>query len=318
MSTNFGFKSLNNKNISLERKVNLNRLTASDKNFHVICIVFLGVAGFLVLYPLIYVIACSFSSTTAIIQGRVILFPVDFSIAAYRAVFNYSLLKISFFNSLLYVIGGTIVSVFLLFLAAYPLSRKDMPGRKALLYFCLITMFFNGGIVPNYILMRNLHLIGSRWALIIGFMFSCYNMIIVKSYFQNSLPAGLLDAAHIDGCGDIRFFFSIVIPLSMPVMAVMVLFNAVHIWNSYFNGMMYLTKASTYNYQMVLRDILFIAQMPDDMLASMDPNRVEQMRNLFQQLRYSVLVVGALPMMILYPFIQRYFIRGMMIGSLKE
>jgi multiple sugar transport system permease protein/putative aldouronate transport system permease protein len=296
----------------------MKRLSSSDRGFHIICIICLGIAGLVVFYPLLYVAACSFSSTNAIIRGKVILWPVDFTLTAYKAVFNYTLLRTAFLNSILYVAGGTVTSVILLLLAAYPLSRKDMPGRKILQYFCVITMFFNGGIIPNYILMRNLHLIGSRWALIVGFMFSCYNMIIVKSYFQSSLPAGLLDAAHIDGCGDIRFFLIIAIPLATPVVAVMVLFNAVHIWNSYFNGMMYLTKAVTYNFQMVLRDILFIAQMPDDMLSSMDPSRVEQMRNLLQQLRYSVLVVGALPMMILYPFIQKYFIRGMMIGSLKE
>jgi ABC-type glycerol-3-phosphate transport system permease component len=143
-------------------------------------------------------------------------------------------------------------------------------------------------------------------------------MIIVKSFFQNSVPLGLLDAAHIDGCGDVRFFFTIAIPLSIPVIAVMVLFNAVGIWNSYFGGMLFLTKPETYNFQMVLRNILFIAQMPPEMLAAIDPEQVQSMRNVLQQVRYAVLVVGALPMMLLYPFIQKYFIRGMMIGSLKE
>ena len=166
--------------------------------------------------------------------------------------------------------------------------------------------------------MRDLGLIGSRWALIIGFMFSCYNMIIVKSYFQSSLPAGLLDAAHIDGCNDLKFFLVIALPLAVPVIAVMVLFYAVMIWNSYFNGMLFLTDPSTFNFQMVLRDILFVAQMPQDMLMSIDPNVVNNLQNILQQLRYSVLVVGALPMMVLYPFIQKYFIRGIMIGSLKE
>jgi putative aldouronate transport system permease protein len=166
--------------------------------------------------------------------------------------------------------------------------------------------------------MRNLHLVGSRWALIIGAGFSCYNMIIVKSYFQNNLPAGLLDAAHIDGCGDVRFFFTIALPLAMPVIAVMMLFNVVGSWNGYFSGMLYLTKPVTYNFQMVLRNILFMAEMPPDMLAFMDDNVVAQIQNIMEKLRFSVLVVGALPMMIFYPFIQKYFIRGMMIGSLKE
>jgi multiple sugar transport system permease protein/putative aldouronate transport system permease protein len=271
-----------------------------------------------VAYPIIYVISCSFSSSDAILQGRVFLWPVDVSLASYRAVFEYKLLGSGFVNSLIYVAGGTIVSVILLLLAAYPLSRRDLPDRKFFQVFFVITMFFNGGIIPNYILMQNLHLVGSRWSMIMGFMFSCYNMIIVKSYFQSSLPAGLLDAAHIDGCGDVRYFLTIALPLATPVIAVMVLFNAVGIWNSYFNAMMYLTRTETFNFQMVLRNILFIAKMPPEMLIRMDPRRMSQIQELMYQLRYAVLVAGALPMMVLYPFIQKYFIKGMMIGSLKE
>jgi ABC-type glycerol-3-phosphate transport system permease component len=179
-------------------------------------------------------------------------------------------------------------------------------------------MFFSGGLVPYYILMLNLHLVGSRWALIVGAGFSCYNMIIVKTWFQTSIPPGLLDAAHIDGCRDIRFFLTIALPLSMPVVAVMILFNAVGIWNSYFNAMIFLNKADTFNFQQVLRDILFIAMAPPEILAQMDPDQVASKFDIMTQLRYAVLVVGALPMMIFYPFIQKYFIRGMMIGSLKE
>jgi multiple sugar transport system permease protein/putative aldouronate transport system permease protein len=294
------------------------KLSPSDRLFHTVCFVFLALVGIVVAYPLIYVAACSFSSSDAILQGRVFLWPVDFSLMSYRAILDYPLIRIGFFNSLIYVAGGTVVSVVLLLLAAYPLSRKDLPDRRFMQIYYVVIMFFNGGIIPNYILMRNLHLVGTRWALVLGFMFSCYNMIIVKSYFQTSVPAGLLDAAHIDGCGDVRFFLNIALPLATPVIAVMVLFNAVGIWNGYFSGMLYLTRSSTYNFQMILRDLLFIAQMPPEMLEKMDPNRMAQMINLMQQLRYSVLVVGALPMMVLYPFIQKYFIRGMMIGSLKE
>jgi multiple sugar transport system permease protein/putative aldouronate transport system permease protein len=296
----------------------LARLSYSDKLFHGFCGLWLGLSLLVVLYPLIYCISCSFSSTEAIIQGRVVLWPVDFSLRAYKSVFEYVQLRRSFLNSLFYVGGGTVVSVALLLLAAYPLSRKDMPGRVFFQYFFVVTMFFNGGIIPNYILMNQLHMVGSPWSQIFCFMFSCYNMIIVKSYFQSSLPGGLLDAAHIDGCSDLRFFFTIAIPLAIPVIAVMVLFNAVSIWNGYFKGMLYLTRPMTFSFQMVLREILFVAQMPAEMLATMDPEYVQNMQDLLQQLRYAVLVVGALPMMILYPFIQKYFIRGMMIGSLKE
>jgi multiple sugar transport system permease protein/putative aldouronate transport system permease protein len=306
------------KTVAAVNKIGKTRSPGSDRLFHFCCTAILGIAGLIVLYPLVYSVACSFSATEAIVQGRVFLWPVDFSVKAYQSVFKYALLRRSFFNSIFYVAGGTTAAVVLLLLAAYPVSRKDFPGRKILQTFYVITMFFNGGIIPNYILMRDLSLIGSRWSLIIAFMFSCYNMIIVKSYFQNSVPLGLLDAAHIDGCGDIRFFLTIALPLAIPVVAVMVLFNAVSIWNGYFNGMMYLTKPETFSFQMVLRDIMFVAQMPAEMLAAMDPDRVANMRNMLQQLRYAVLVVGALPMMLMYPFIQRYFIRGMMIGSLKE
>ncbi|MDR0642694.1 MAG: carbohydrate ABC transporter permease [Treponema sp.] len=294
------------------------KLSFADKIFHVICTFWLSLAGLVVLYPLVYALACSFSSTEAIMQGRVFLYPVDVSLRAYGAVFEHELIVSGFLNSLLYVAGGTVVAVTLLILAAYPLSRRDLPDRKLFQVFFVVTMFFNGGIIPNYILMRNLHLIGSRWSLVVGFLFSCYNMIIVRSYFMNSLPSGILDAAHIDGCGDFRFFTTIAIPLSMPVISVMVLFNAVMIWNEYFRAMLYLTRAQTYNFQIVLRNVLFIAQMPPEMVAAMDPNASDAARTMLQQLRYAVLIVGALPMMTLYPFIQKYFIRGMLIGSLKE
>jgi multiple sugar transport system permease protein/putative aldouronate transport system permease protein len=294
------------------------RLTAADRVFHYCCTAFLLACCIIVFYPLIYCVSCSFSATSAITQGKVWLWPVDFNVRAYKSVFDFVRLRMAFVNSLVYVAGGTAVSVALLLLAAYPLSRKDIPGRKFFLFYFVFTMFFSGGLIPNYMLMRNLNLVGSRWALIVGFMFSCYNMIIVKSYFQNSLPAGLLDAARIDGCNDIRFFLTIALPLAIPVIAVMILFYSVWIWNSYFNGILYLTNPATFSFQMVLRDILFVAQMPQELLISMDPDRYQNMQNILQQLRYAVLVVGAMPMMILYPFIQKYFIRGMMIGSLKE
>jgi multiple sugar transport system permease protein/putative aldouronate transport system permease protein len=294
------------------------KLMAGDRSFHTVNLLFLILGFVIVGYPLLYTVACSFSSTEAIIQGRVILLPVDFTINAYKAVFQHNLLRSGFVNSLFYMTGGTTVAVVVLLLTAYPLSRKDFPDRRLFTAFFLVTMFFSGGLIPIYMLMSKLGLVGSRWALIIGVGFSCYNMIIVKSYFQNSIPQGLLDAAHIDGCRDIQFFFIIALPLSTPVIAVMILFNAVSIWNGYFQGMLYLTKANTFNFQMVLRDILFIAQMPPEMMASADPRALESMQSLLQQIRFAVLVIGALPMMILYPFIQKFFIRGIMIGSLKE
>jgi ABC-type glycerol-3-phosphate transport system permease component len=293
-------------------------LSSSDRLFHFIGASWLVFSALLILYPLIYVLACSFSDTEAVLSGKVFLWPVNITMNAYRNVFRHALLRSGFLNSLFYVAGGTVVGVGLTLLAAYPISRKDLPHRQFFQIFFLITMFFSGGLIPFYILMRNLHLVGSRWALIVGVGFSCYNMIIVKTYFQTSLPSGILDAAHIDGCRDIRFFLTFALPLSTPVIAVMVLFYAVWIWNSYFNAMIFLTKPETYNFQQILRDILFIASAPREMIANMSPEEVASRLDQLTQIRYAVLVVGALPMMLLYPFIQKYFIRGMMIGSLKE
>lgn len=294
------------------------RKSKSDKIFHVINILYLGIAAVVVLYPLLYSLACSFSSTQAIIQGKVFLWPVDFTLDSYKAVLQYNMIGTGFLNSILYCVGATITSVLLLLLAAYPLSRRDLPGRKFFTYFFVITMFFSGGIIPNYILMRDLNLVGSRWSLIIAFMFSCYNMIIVKSYFQSSISQGLLDAAHIDGCNDFKFFLKIAIPLAKPVIAVMVLFNMVSNWNGYFRALLYLTQPETYNLQQVLRSILFVASMPADIVSAIGDSNIQSLQNLLEQLRYAVLIVGMLPMMIVYPFVQKFFVKGMMIGSLKE
>jgi putative aldouronate transport system permease protein len=179
-------------------------------------------------------------------------------------------------------------------------------------------MYFGGGLIPGYILMKNLGLVGSRWSLIIGAGFACGGMVVVKSYFQHSLPPGLLDAARIDGCGDIRFFLTIAMPLAVPILAVNILGSAVGSWNSFFSGILYLTKPEMYSFQMVLRNILFVTNIPPEMRLAMDPDQLRRAEEILQQLKYSVLVVGALPLMILYPFIQKYFLKGVMLGSLKE
>lgn len=296
----------------------IKRESKSDRFFYFFNILYLSIAGIVVLYPLLYSLACSFSSTDAIIQGRVVLWPVDFTLDSYKAVLQYGMIGTGFINSIVYCIGATVTSVVLLLLAAYPLSRRDLPGKKGLTYFFVVTMFFNGGIIPNYILMSQLNLIGSRWSLIIAFMFSCYNMIIVKSYFQTSIPQGLLDAAHIDGCNDFLFFLKIAIPLAKPVIAVMVLFNMVSNWNGYFRALLYLTDPETFSLQQVLRSILFVASMPSEIVSAVGDSNIQSLQNLLEQLRYAVLMVGMIPMMLVYPFVQKFFVKGMMIGSLKE
>jgi ABC-type glycerol-3-phosphate transport system permease component len=296
----------------------LQKHTHGDRIFYVMCFCWLAGGGILVFYPLLYTVLCSLSSTDAVIQGRVVLWPVGFSIEAYRAVLEQQLLVRGFFNSIYYAVASTVVSVSLVLLASYPLSRKDMPYRKLIQTVFVITMFFSGGLIPNYLLVRNLGLVGTRASQFLIFAFNCGGMIIVKTYFQHSLPEGLLEAAHIDGCGDIRYFFTFAIPLAVPVIAVMILNNVVGSWNGFFNGILYLSKSSQFSFQMVIREILAVATLPPEMLNTMDPARVAFLRNMVMQLKYSVLVVGAAPMMILYPFIQKYFLKGVMLGSLKE
>lgn len=296
----------------------LRRQNGADRVFHIVNILWISIAGLVILYPMLYVLACSFSSTSAIVEGRVILWPVEFTLDSYKAVLEYNMIPQGFVNSIVYCLGATVVSVMLLLLSAYPLSRRDLPGRKGLTYFFLVVMFFNGGIIPNYILMRNLGLIGSRSSLIVAFMFSCYNMIIVKSFFQSSIPQSLLDAAHIDGCNDLQFFIRIAIPLAKPVIAVMVLFNMVSNWNGYFRALLYLTKPETFPLQQVLRGILFVAQMPPEIVSAVGDSNIQSLQDLLEQLRYAVLMVGTIPMMLVYPFVQKFFVKGMMIGSIKE
>ena len=273
--------------------------------------------GLIVLYPLVYVVACSFSSAYAVVTNQVWLWPVEFTLDGYKAVFDHNLLMSGYANSLLYMVAGTTVNIILLVLTAYPLSRKDMPGRMMFVMYFTFTMFFNGGTIPNYLLVRNMGMLNSRWALIIPFAFSAYNMIIVRTFFSSNIPNELLEAAEIDGCTDIGFFFRIALPLAKPVIAVMVLFHGIGHWNGYMRALLYLSDSSKYTLQLVLRDILILANMPADVMAQLGDAKLEELSNAMELLKYSVIVVGSLPVLILYPFVQKYFVKGVMIGSVK-
>ena len=242
---------------------------------------------------------------------------MEFTLDGYKACFKHSLLMSGYLNSLLYMFGGTIVNIILLVLCGYPLSRRDLPGKTFFVLFFTVTMFFSGGMIPNYLLVRGMGMIDSRWALIIPFGFSCYNMIIVRTYFATNVPNELLEAAQIDGSNDLYFFFRIALPLAKPVIAVMVLFHGIGHWNGYMRAMMYLNSGSKFTLQLVLRDILLLSNMSTEMMAQIDDSALEEMTNAMQLIKYAVIVIGSLPVMILYPFVQQYFVKGMMIGSVK-
>ena len=300
-----------------ERALKKSRRIRGDRSFHITNFAVLTLLGLIVLYPLVYVVACSFSSAYAVVTNQVWLWPVEFTLDGYKAVFDHNLLMSGYANSLLYMVAGTTVNIILLVLTAYPLSRKDMPGRMMFVMYFTFTMFFNGGTIPNYLLVRNMGMLNSRWALIIPFAFSAYNMIIVRTFFSSNIPNELLEAAEIDGCTDIGFFFRIALPLAKPVIAVMVLFHGIGHCNGYMRALLYLSDSSKYTLQLVLRDILILANMPADVMAQLGDAKLEELSNAMELLKYSVIVVGSLPVLILYPFVQKYFVKGVMIGSVK-
>ncbi|MEH7011753.1 putative aldouronate transport system permease protein [Neobacillus sp. B4I6] len=286
-----------------------------DRIFTICNYIFLSLLVLSVLYPLIYVLSASLSSTKAVASGRVWLFPVEFSLLGYKTIFEYSKIWVGYGNSMFYMIVGTTVNVILTILAAYPLSRRDFYGRGIFMFLFVFTMMFNGGLIPNYLLVQDLGLLNSRWALIIPNALSVFNVIITMSFFKSTIPNELLESAQLDGCNDFKFLFKIVLPLSAPIIAVISLFYAVGHWNSYFGALIYLRDASLFPLQLILRDILVQNSVDPSMMG--DATQLANKIGLQQLLKYSLIVVSSLPVLIAYPFVQRFFVKGVMIGSLK-
>ena len=270
----------------------------------------------IVLYPFVYIVSCSFSSGQALISGKVTLLPVDPTLEGYKAILEYKDIWTGFANSFLYTIAGTLVGLTLTILAAYPLSRFSLVGRRPLMMLFLFTMLFNGGLVPNYMLVLSLGLLNTGWAIILPTALSAYNVIVARTFFINTIPNELHESAELDGCGEFRFLISIVLPLSKAIMAVLVLWIAIGFWNSYFNPMIYLNDKSKYPLQLILREILLMANV-DFTKAAANPELYYKNQQLSEILRYGTIIISALPLMVLYPFIQKYFVQGVMIGSVK-
>lgn len=293
------------------------RLTecAQDRVFYLTVNIIVSIIFLIVLYPLIYIVSSSFSSASAVSAGKVFLWPVDFSLAGYAAVFKSKDIWTGFFNSGTYVVVGTIINVIVTLFAAYPLSRKTLPCRNLIMFIFTFTMFFSGGMIPSYILVRNIGMMNTMWAMIVPGALSVYNMIIVKTFLQSSIPHELLEASKIDGCSDIKYFRAMILPLSKPVIAVIALFYAVGHWNAYFNAFLYLTDDSLFPLQIFLREILIINEVDPAMLV--DEEIIAAKQGLADLMKYSLVIVATVPMLILYPFIQKYFVKGVMIGSIK-
>jgi multiple sugar transport system permease protein/putative aldouronate transport system permease protein len=287
----------------------------SDKFFYFAIFVILTLFFFAVLYPCIFVLSASFSSGQAVQSGRVVLFPVDPTIEGYRTVFNTSSVWIGFRNSLFYTLVATTFNLIMTMTTAYCLSRSDVPGRNIIMLLFTFTMFFNGGMIPTYMLIRSLGMLNTPWALIVPGAIGVYNMIIAKTFIQSSIPLELLDAAKIDGCSDIGYYVRIVLPLSQAIIAVLILFYGVGHWNAYFNAMIYLHNKNLYPLTIFLREILMASQI--DPGTVQDPELQMRLAESAAVIKYALIIVTMVPVIMIYPFVQKYFIKGVMIGSVK-
>lgn len=298
----------------MARKHKVNGL--SDKASDVILVLITGIVLFLVAYPLYYVLIASFSNPYDVYAGKTFLLPSDFSFRGYSAVFADPLILTGFLNSIKYTIIGTIFSVVMLYITAYPMAQKDLPGRKFLSMFFIITMYFGGGLIPTYLIVKDTGLIDNMWALFLPGGVAVGNMIIVRNYFQNSIPHELIEASEIDGCSKLRTFFNIVIPLSKPILAVMVVFSMVAYWNDWFTALIYLTGSDKSPLPLVLRNVL-IKSSASAKQASTISGGYAELNKVTEMIKFSSIVVAAAPMMVVYPFVQKYFEKGFMAGAVK-
>lgn len=286
-----------------------------DKIFYAFSYTLIAILALIVLYPMVYVISASMSSANALMSGKVWVLPVDISFDGYKAVLNSSNVWIGYRNTIFYTVVGTFINICMTLACAYPLSRTNLFGRGTIMFLFSFTMMFSGGMIPNYLLMKSLGLLNTRWALLLPGAISVYNMIVARTFIQSSIPGELLESAQIDGCSDFLYFFKMVLPLSKSIIAVLTLWYAVSHWNSYFNAFLYLTDKELYPLQIFLRDILVSSQINAEMMD--DPELAEKLKTAQMTLKYAMIVVSTAPLFAFYPFAQKHFVKGVMIGSVK-
>ncbi len=295
------------------------RRTWDDRIYDFVCnsiLVFLVVIMF---YPIYFVLVASFTAPEVVNSGTLLLYPVKLTLDGYQMVFRDSEVWIGYMNTILYTVSGTLLGTTVVLMGGYALSRKDLVGRGIIMKLLVFTMYFSGGLIPSFLVVRDLNLIDTRAIIIILGSVSVYNMIIVRSFMQSNIPDELFDAAVIDGCGNGNFFAKVVLPLSKAVIAVMVLYIAVGYWNSYFTAMIYLTDTSKYPLQLYLRKVLLESSQStlDKTMLGADMQEVQRLQKMAMAIKYSIIVVATAPILCVYPFVQKYFVKGIMIGSVK-
>ena len=292
------------------------KLTPVDRSFYVVVDVYLAICGIIVLLPLLHVLAQSLSDPMMVIAGRVSFFPINPTLDIYSQVIKSQNIMTGFMNTLFYAGVGTCLNLFMTVICAYPLARKGLWGRKVIVFIFTFTMMFGGGMIPTYLVIKQLGLIDTRAVMILPGAITVWNMIMCRTYFMSSIPEELYESASLDGASDIRILVSMVVPLSVPILAVMVLFYAVGHWNSYFDAMIYLNSPELYNIQLVLRNAINNVKSISENGASDMANMVKNEAN-GEAIKYVLIVITMIPVMIIYPFVQKYFIKGIMIGHIK-
>ncbi|MCR4588757.1 MAG: carbohydrate ABC transporter permease [Lachnospiraceae bacterium] len=288
----------------------------SDRAIEAIMVIIVLIFVLMVLYPLYYVLIASFSNPYDVYAGKTFFWVSQFTVEGYQRVFREKAIVSGYLNSIFYTTLGTVLTTALVLTTAYPLSRKEMPGRTAIMLFYLITMYFTGGLIPTYLVVAKTGLLNSVWALILPGGVSVFNVIVTRTYFETSIPKDLFEAAKIDGSSHIRTFLSMVLPLSRPIIAVMVVFAMVAFWNDWFTALIYMNSKDKYPLQLALRQILIQSEASANALSGMDGGYAEANR-ITELLKFSSMVVGAVPMLIFYPFVQKYFEKGLMVGAVK-
>ncbi|MDR2631132.1 MAG: carbohydrate ABC transporter permease [Spirochaetaceae bacterium] len=297
------------------KKHPLARESLGDRIFLLSIYLLLALVLIVVLFPLVYIVAASFSDPQAVIAGTVWFLPVRPTLRGYDAVFKNPKLMTGFYNSFFYMILGTLVNLVMTLLCAFPLTRKQFGARNVLSALMVFTMYFSGGMVPTYMVVKKLGLIDTRLAMIIPVALSVWNVILCRTYIASVIPEALYESASLDGCSPLRFLIFIVAPLSTPILAVLALYYGVTHWNTYFNALIYLNRTELAPLQIVLREILVLSKIDPTMIA--DARELAAKQGLTDLLKYSVIVVGSIPVMLIYPFVQKYFVKGVMIGAVK-
>lgn len=292
----------------------MRRNATSDMPFQILVWIVLALAVVVTLYPFVYVISMSLSSLEAVAAQKVKLLPVGFSLDSYKLVFSNPDLLRSYYNTIWYTAVGTALSVAVTILGAYPLSRRELIWRKPFMLAIIVTMYFSGGMIPGFLLVKNLGLLDTRWAIVIPPLVSAFNMIVCKTFFE-STNESVIESAKLDGCNDIGILWRIVLPVSMPIVAVMALFYAVDRWNSYFSALLYLRDSKLYPLQIYLMNTLI---QDNDSSAMQTVEDAAKRAMMAAQIKYALIIVSTLPILFVYPFVQKYFVKGVMLGSVKE